>query len=488
MAHVSMASSSPSSSSGGGGGGEDSCPASSGECSSSSLSPQFFPTVPSVVPFVGSSSSPSKTEDSKSTTTPFAFRYYDADRVVLGKTMRDWLKFSMAYWHTTRNGGDDPFGAPTRSWPWDDGSDSIANAERRLDAFFELMTKLGVNYWCFHDRDLAPPGANVKESRANLETLTKAALKAQKRANATVLWGTAQLFKEPHYAQGAGTSPSPEVFAAAAAQVRAAMDATHALGGIGYVFWGGREGYQTLLNTDMELEMRHMASLLRMAAQHKKKVGFKGTLLIEPKPQEPMKHQYDYDVATTAMFLARHGLDDGNFMINVECNHATLSGHSCFHELETARMLKLLGNLDANTGDAQTGWDTDEFLTDPREATLVMLSVIRNGGLPVGINFDAKLRRESTDPEDLAIAHISGMDALARGLLNAAAIVEGGELDAMVKARYERWTSSDVGRAVESGKATLESLEKVAEQLESAPHLPSGKQERYEQILASYVR
>ncbi|KAK9059519.1 hypothetical protein SSX86_020223 [Deinandra increscens subsp. villosa] len=342
--------------------------------------------------------------------------------------MKDWMRFSVAFWHTFRGTGGDPFGAATKMWPWEDGSNSLAMAKRRMRANFEFLEKLGVDRWCFHDRDIAPNGRTLEESNANLDEIVALAKELQ-GTKIRPLWGTAQLFLHPRYMHGGATSPQIGVYVYAAAQVKKAIEVTHYLGGENYVFWGGREGYQTLLNTDMERELDHMARFFEAAVAYKKKIGFNGTLLIEPKPQEPTKHQYDWDAATTANFLRKYGLI-GEFKLNIECNHATLSGHSCHHELETARINGLLGNIDANTGDPQIGWDTDQFLMDISEATLVMLSVIKNGGLsPGGFNFDAKLRRESTDVEDLFIAHVAGMDTLARGLRNAAKLVEVGNAD-----------------------------------------------------------
>ncbi|KAJ0979748.1 hypothetical protein J5N97_015222 [Dioscorea zingiberensis] len=303
----------------------------------------------------------------------------------------DWLRFSVAFWHTFRGTGADPFGAPTKAWPWEDGTNSLAMAKRRMRALFEFINKLGVERWCFHDRDIAPDGKTLAESNANLDEIIELAKELQKGTKILPLWGTAQLFMHPRYMHGAATSSELGVYAYAAAQVKKAMEVTHYLGGENFVFWGGREGYQTLLNTDMKRELDHLARFLEAAVDWKKKIGFNGTLLIEPKPQEPTKHQYDWDAATTLSFLQKYGLS-GEFKLNIECNHATLSGHSCHHELETARINGLLGNIDANTGDPQIGWDTDQFLTDIGEATLVMLSVIRNEGLaPGGFNFDAKL-------------------------------------------------------------------------------------------------
>jgi len=418
---------------------------------------------------------------------PLSYRFYNAEEVIMGKTMKEWLRFSIAYWHTITGDGSDPFGAPTKAWPWEsDSCSKMHTATRRMHAMFEFMHKLGVDRWCFHDRDIAPEGATLAETNANLDQIVGLAESLQEGTSIRPLWGTAQLFKHPRYMNGAATSPQAEVFAYAAAQVKKAMDVSHRLGAENYVFWGGREGYQTLLNTDLEKELKHMASFLRMADAYKKKIGFNGTLLLEPKPQEPTKHQYDWDVGTTVGFLRQHDLQD-KFKINVECNHATLAGHSCEHELELARVLGMLGNLDANTGDAQTGWDTDQFMTDPRQATLVMAVVLKQGGLaPGGINFDAKLRRESIDLHDLFSAHIGGIDALARGLRNAAKLLEEGILMRLVEDRYLSFEGK-LGSQIEAENLGFEELEEWA--LANRDPVPlSGKQELAENILNMFVR
>ncbi|KAH7624004.1 hypothetical protein Ndes2526B_g01256 [Nannochloris sp. 'desiccata'] len=427
-----------------------------------------------------------------------AFKYYDADHVILGKPMKDWLRFSMAFWHTMRGDGSDPFGSGTKAWPWEKESsnlDEISKAKRRIDVFFELLSKLGVEQWCFHDRDISPELTTLEESNAALDVIAEYAKAKQKEYDVSLLWGTAQLFKHPRYMHGAATSPNATVFAHAAAQVKKAMEVTHHLGGQGFVFWGGREGYSTLLNTNMKLETDNAARFLHMAAMYARKIGFLGSLMLEPKPKEPSKHQYDYDAATTHAFLMAHGLDKlKQFSLNIECNHATLAGHSCFHELTYASQNGILGSLDANTGDPQLGWDTDQFLTDPMEATLVALAIIRQGGLsPGGINFDAKLRRESTDPEDLLIAHIAGMDAMARGLRNAARVIEDGILDSMLNARYSSWKESKLGKDIQNGKVGFAELEKYALQHgdpmeQQNGGVGSGKQELFEMILSNHVR
>ncbi|KAK8647312.1 hypothetical protein V6N13_121056 [Hibiscus sabdariffa] len=431
---------------------------------------EFFPGIPEIK-YEGPSSK-----------NPLAYKWYNAEEVILGKKMKDWLRFSVAFWHTFRGTGGDPFGAPTKSWPWEDGTNSIDMAKRRMRANFEFLNKLGVDRWCFHDRDIAPDGKTLQETNSNLDEVVALAKELQ-GDKIRPLWGTAQLFMHPRYMHGAATSSELGVYAYAAAQVKKAMEVTHYLGGENYVFWGGREGYQTLLNTDMERELDHLASFLEAAVAYKKKIGFNGTLLIEPKPQEPTKHQYDWDAATTLNFLRKYGLL-GEFKLNIECNHATLSGHSCHHDIETARINGLLGNIDANTGDPQVGWDTDQFMTDIGEATMVMLSVIKNGGLaPGGFNFDAKLRRESTDVEDLFIAHIGGMDTLARGLRNAAKLIEDGSLAELVRKRYSSF-DTELGHQIEAGKADFETLENIAMEW-GEPKVASAKQELAEMIFQS---
>ncbi|KAI0510394.1 hypothetical protein KFK09_010995 [Dendrobium nobile] len=442
-----------------------------GDDSSDEWEGEFFPGI-SKIKYEGPNSK-----------NPLSYKWYNADEEILGKKMKDWLRFSVAFWHTFRGTGADPFGSPTKTWPWEDGTNSVEMAKRRMKANFEFINKLGVERWCFHDRDIAPDGKTLAETNENLDEVIALAKQLQEGTNIRPLWGTAQLFMHPRYLHGAVTSSEVGVYAYAAAQVKKAMEVTHYLGGENYVFWGGREGYQTLLNTDMKRELDHLAKFLQAAVDWKKKIGFTGTLLIEPKPQEPTKHQYDWDAATTYAFLQKYGLE-GEFKLNIECNHATLSGHSCHHELETARINGLLGNIDANTGDPQIGWDTDQFLTDFGEATLVMLSVIRNGGLaPGGFNFDAKLRRESTDVEDIFLAHISGMDTLARGLRNAAKIIEDGSLAELVRKRYQSF-DSEIGALIEAGKADFETLEKKAMEW-GEPNVPSGKQELSEIIFQS---
>ncbi|XP_050120576.1 xylose isomerase-like isoform X3 [Malus sylvestris] len=424
-------------------------------------------------------------------------------RRFLGKKMKEWMRFSVAFWHTFRGTGGDPFGAPTKNWPWEDGTNSVAMAKRRMRANFQFINKLGVDRWCFHDRDIAPVGKTLEESNKNLDEVVALAKELQ-GTKIRPLWGTAQLFLHPRYMHGGATSPKVGVCAYAAAQVKKAIEVTHYLGGENYVFWGGREGYQSLLNTDMGRELDHLARFLEAAVAYKKKIGFNGTLLIEPKPQEPTKHQYATCLIISNLIWFSHicflmillGMTgmlqhqqiscEREFKLNIECNHATLSGHSCYHELETARLNGLLGNVDANTGDPQTGWDTDQFLTDIAEATLVMHGVVKNGGIaPGGFNFDAKLRRESTDVEDLFIAHISGMDTLARGLRNVAKLIEDGSLPELVRKRYESF-DTEIGALIEAGKADFEYLEKKAIGW-GEPRVPSSKQELAEMLFQSVL-
>ncbi len=417
---------------------------------------------------------------------PLAFACYDEDRVVAGKPLRDHLRFSVAYWHSLAGTGQDPFGAPTRRLPWNESLDPMRAARDRLDAAFELVTKLGAPFYCFHDRDLAPEGRDVEESAARLEEMTARAKEKQAASGVRLLWGTANLFSHPRYMNGAATSPDFRVVTHAAAQVKGALDATIALGGENYVFWGGREGYSTLLNTDVQRELEHLAVFLRRARDYGREAGFEGTFLIEPKPMEPTKHQYDYDVSTVIAFLHRYGLAD-DFKLNIESNHATLAGHTFAHELEIAAGAGLLGSLDVNQGDPQLGWDTDEFLHDLHDAVAIALVLLRHGGLGHGgMNFDAKLRRASTDPEDLFIAHVHSMDTLARGFLIAERLLRESEWLEMRRARYASFDGGD-GAAFEAGHLGLEDLAGLAAEI-GEPPLTSGAQERYESLLGRYLR
>ncbi len=416
---------------------------------------------------------------------PFAFKHYDPDAMVEGHPMRHHLRFAACFWHTMRNGLADPFGAPTASMPWDDGSDTLSNCKRRVDVFMEFLCKCQIDWFCFHDRDVAPECATLRQSNQALDEVCQHIGAQAKACGKRVLWGTACLFAHPRYAAGAGTSPDVHVFAHAAAQVKHAMHVTHQLGGQGYVFWGGREGYSSLLNRDMPRDLDHLAQLLHMAWAWKEELGFKGQLYIEPKPREPSVHQYDYDAATVIAFLRQHELL-GKYMLNIETNHATLAGHEMEHELRVAAAAGVLGSIDANMGTPHCGWDTDQFPTDLYLTARTMLVVLESGGFRTGgLNFDAKRRRESWQPEDLFHAHIAGMDAFARGLKAAAAIRADGRLAHALKHRYASWDSA-MGQRIEQGKATLAELEAAV--LDAPVGAPaSGGQERLEGILNEFV-
>jgi len=414
-----------------------------------------------------------------------AFRHYNADELVGGRPMKDHLRFSMAYWHAMKNTSGDPFGGGTRQRPWDDGGDSVDNAKRVADAGFEFMQKLGLGFYCFHDRDVAPELGDLRASNAALDAVADHLADLQKATGIQLLWGTACLFSHPRYMQGAATSPDAGVYAIAAAQVKKAMDVTHRLGGLGYTFWGGREGYATLLNTDMKRELANLAHFLHMAVDYKKKIGFTGQFYIEPKPREPSTHQYDSDAAACLNFLREFDLLD-HFKLNIETNHATLALHRVEHELNVAANANALGSIDANTGDELIGWDPDQFPTNVYMTTQMMLQLLRMGGFTTGgLNFDAKVRRESHEPVDLFHAHIGGMDAFARGLKIAHRILEDGELDRFVKARYASYESG-IGGSVTKGEATFESLE--AHAFAHGDVIPaSGRQEMLENLINDYL-
>jgi len=417
---------------------------------------------------------------------PLAFKYFDENKVVAGKTMKDHFRFAIACWHTFCNTGGDPFGPGPIDFPWDASNDPMQAAKDKMDAAFEFFTKLGIPFYCFHDRDLAPEGDNVQESEKNLKAMVALARKKQEASGVRLLWGTANVFSHPRYMNGAATNPDFHVLTHVAAQVKAAIDATIELGGENYVFWGGREGYFTLLNTDMKRELDHVGMFLQKARDYGRKAGFQGTFLIEPKPMEPTKHQYDYDVATVIGFLHKYGLQD-DFKINIENNHATLAGHTFAHEVQTACDAGLFGSLDINQGDPYNGWDTDEFLHNLYDATEMMLVLLRNGGIGKGgMNFDAKTRRSSTDLEDIFIAHISSMDTLARALLIANNILEKSDLLKMRKERYASFDSGD-GAYFEKGQLGLGELARMATEL-GEPRQISGKQELYESIINQYIR
>ena len=420
------------------------------------------------------------------TENPMAFRHYNPSEMVMGKTMKEHLRFAVAYWHTMTQNGSDPFGSPTNIRTWE-GSTPMETAKNRVEAFFEILEKLGVDYFCFHDVDLVDEGKDVEEYEARMVAVTDY-LKAKLAQNPDkhLLWGTANVFSNKRYMNGASTNPDFDVVARAIVQIKNAIDATIKLGGTNYVFWGGREGYMSLLNTDQKREKEHMAQMLTAARDYARSKGFTGTFLIEPKPMEPTKHQYDVDTETVVGFLKAHNLDK-DFKVNIEVNHATLAGHTFEHELAVAVDNGMLGSIDANRGDAQNGWDTDQFPIDNYELTQAMLEIIRNGGLGNGgTNFDAKLRRNSTDQEDIFIAHISGMDAMARALENAAAILEESTLPKMKKERYASFDNG-MGKDFESGKLSFEQVYEYGKKVEE-PKQTSGKQELYETIVALYAK
>ena len=423
--------------------------------------------------------------EGKDSKNPLAYRYYDAEKVILGKPMKEWLKFAMAWWHTLCAEGGDQFGGGTKKFPWNTATDPVQAAKDKADSGFEIMQKLGVEYFCFHDVDLVSEAATIEEYEANMKEIV--AYLKQKMAETGIknLWGTANVFGNGRYMNGAATNPDFDVVARAAVQIKNAIDATIALGGQNYVFWGGREGYMSLLNTDQKREKDHLAQMLTIARDYARSKGFTGTFLIEPKPMEPSKHQYDVDSETVIGFLKAHGLDK-DFKLNIEVNHATLAGHTFEHELAVAVDNGMLGSIDANRGDYQNGWDTDQFPIDNYELTQAMMQIIRNGGLGNGgTNFDAKPRRNSTDLEDIFIAHIAGMDAMARALESAAALLEESPYKAMLTERYSSFDGGK-GKEFEEGKLTLEDVVAYAK-TQPEPKLTSGKQELYEAILNMYV-
>ncbi len=417
---------------------------------------------------------------------PLAFKHYNPDELVDGKTMKDHLRFSVTYWHTIRGQLADMFGVGTAIRPWEDGTNSLAMAETRARVAFEFMEKLGAPYYAFHDRDVAPEGRDLRESNKNLDAIVRVLKAEQERTGIKLLWGTACLFVHPRYCHGAATSCNADVFAYAAAQVKKAIEVTHELGGEGYVFWGGREGYSTLLNTDLKRELDHLAAFLHMAVDYRKSVGFKGQFYIEPKPKEPTKHQYDSDAAACLNFLRQYDLLK-SLKLNIETNHATLAGHTMQHELETAIAANALGSIDANTGDLLLGWDTDQFPTNLYLTTEVMLSILKMGGFATGgTNFDAKVRRESFEPVDLFHAHIGGMDTFARGLKIASAIRKDGRLAEFVKCRYSSWDSG-VGADIEKGKVGFKELEAYMLKQGEAAANTSGRQELLENLINDFI-
>ena len=432
----------------------------------------YFPEI-GKIPFEG-----------KESRNPLAFRYYDADKMILGKPMRDWLRFSMAWWHTLCAEGADQFGGGTKRFPWNEAACPVERAKAKADAGFELMQKLGIEYYCFHDVDLCDEAATIEEYEANLKEIVAYLKQKQAQTGIKLLWGTANVFSHASYMNGAATNPDFDVVARAAVQIKNAIDATIELGGQNYVFWGGREGYMSLLNTDQKREKEHLARMLTLARDYARAKGFTGTFLIEPKPMEPTKHQYDVDTETVIGFLRAHGLEK-DFKVNIEVNHATLAGHTFEHELAVAADNGMLGSIDANRGDYQNGWDTDQFPIDNYELTQAMIQIIRAGGLGTGgTNFDAKTRRNSTDPEDIFIAHIAGMDAMARALESAAAFLEHSPYQKMLEARYASFDAGK-GAAFEAGRMTLEELVEYAK-TQGEPQQTSGKQELYEALLNMY--
>ena len=423
--------------------------------------------------------------EGKESDNPLAYKWYDESLLVGDKTLKDHLRFAVAYWHTFCGTGADPFGPGTKKFPWDERKDAISKAKDKMDAAFEFFTKLGTPYYCFHDFDLVEEGPSIAESERRLNTMVEYAKEKQAASGVKLLWGTANVFSNPRYMNGASTNPDFNVIAWAGTQVKNAMDATIALGGENYVFWGGREGYMSLLNTEMKREKEHLARFLTMARDYARKQGFKGTFLIEPKPMEPTKHQYDFDTETVIGFLRHYGLDK-DFKLNIEVNHATLAGHTFHHELQTAVDAGLLGSFDANRGDYQNGWDTDQFVINIYETVQAMLVVLPNGGFTTGgINFDAKTRRNSTDLDDIFIAHVAAMDVFARALIIA---------DKMLKEspylqwRKDRYASFDTGNGVdfEAGKLMLEDLREIALK-NGEPQQISGKQELFEQLINLYI-
>jgi xylose isomerase len=423
--------------------------------------------------------------EGKDSDNPLAFRFYDESRMIAGKTMKEHFKFAIAYWHSFCGTGGDPFGPGTIKHPWDVASDPVQRAKDKMDAAFEFITKIGAPYYCFHDIDLIDEGTSLSQYEKHMQLITDYAKEKQDATGVKLLWGTANVFSNPRYMNGASTNPDFSVVAWAGTQVKNAIDATIKLGGENYVFWGGREGYMSLLNTDMKRETEHLAKFLTMARDYARKNGFKGTFFIEPKPMEPTKHQYDYDAATVIGFLRQHGLDK-DFKLNIEVNHATLAGHTFQHELQVAADAGMLGSIDANRGDYQNGWDTDQFAMNLQEMTEAMLTILTSTGIQGGgVNFDAKIRRNSTDMDDLFLAHIGSMDAFARGMLIAQDILDKSDYLERRKNRYSSFDSGK-GKLFEAGDLTLEELRTYAMEV-GEPKQISGKQEYFENLLNRYI-
>ena len=414
---------------------------------------------------------------------PFSFRYYDKNRVINGRTMGEQLRFAMSWWHTVNASGTDMFGGDTMDKTF--GLSGMEKYRAKADFAFELMQKLGIDYYCFHDVDVAPEGATLAESVKNLEEMTDYLLEKQKQTGIRPLWVTANMFGDKKFMAGAATSPEADVFAVAAGKVKAGIDAAVKLGAKAYVFWGGREGYETLLNTEVKLEQENIANLMKMARDYGRSIGFEGTFLIEPKPKEPMKHQYDYDAATAIGFLRQYGLDK-DFKMNIEANHATLAGHTFQHELRISRINDMLGSIDANQGDVMLGWDTDCFPSNVYDTTLAMYEIVKNGGLPVGINFDSKNRRPSNTYEDMFHAFILGMDSFALGLIKAAEIIEDGRIEGFTDKKYESF-GTELGQKIRKGETTLEELAARAAELKAPKNPISGQQEYLEGVLNNII-
>lgn len=417
---------------------------------------------------------------------PLAFKTYDPNKKIMGKTMQEHLRFAACYWHTFCWSGSDVFGSAVFERPWQQSNDPMVNAKRKADAAFEFFTKLNVPYYCFHDIDVAPEGQTIKEYINNFSQMVDVLERKQAETGVKLLWGTANAFSHPRYAAGAATNPNPEVFAYAATQIFHAMNATLRLGGENYVLWGGREGYETLLNTDLKREREQFARLLKMVIEYKYKIGFKGAILIEPKPQEPTKHQYDFDTATVHGFLTQHGLEK-EVKVNIEANHATLAGHSFHHEVATAFALDMFGSIDANRGDPQLGWDTDQFPNSVEECTLIMYEILKNGGFTTGgLNFDAHVRRPSSDLADLFYGHIGGMDVMALALEKAVKMLENDLLSQNIENRYAAWQGA-LGQQILKGELSLDALTQYAIQHEIAPNHVSGKQEYLENLVNQII-